>query len=139
MTTKTFKPASLILGFTAATTILTILSIIVRAKFDIRVLFNPTMIVYEIGFEAFLLILTAALTFFIAKRFNNFTLRMATITAFIFALSYMFISALFTFILYQYFDIFSFFISYFRSGINDGILFILMWLLFKQQKINEIP
>lgn len=135
--TNNFKPASLILGFTGAASVLNILTIVVRSKFDIRSILNPKVIIYEIGLEGLLLIASAALSYFISKRFNTFTLRTASISAFIFAFCYMLFSALLMFLMWQYFDWFKSFFAYFSSGIRDGILFMLMWILFTQGKIDE--
>jgi hypothetical protein len=137
MTTNNFRPASLIIGFTGAASVLNILNILVRSKFDIRALFNPNTLIFEIGLEGMLLIYCGALTYFVAKRFNNFTLQKVSISAFIFAATYMSLSSLLMLIMWQYFDVFKSFFGYFNSGIRDGILFMLMWILFKQGKIDE--
>ncbi len=137
MTTSNFRPASLIMGFTGAASVLNILNILVRSKFDIRALFNPTTLIYEVGLEGILLICCGALTYLVAKRFNDFTLQKVSISAFIFAVIYMILSSLLMLLMWQYFDVFKSFFAYFSSGIRDGILFMLMWILFKQGKIDE--
>lgn len=137
MTTSNFRPASLIMGFTGAASVLNILNILVRSKFDIRALFNPTTLIYEVGLEGILLICCGALTYLVAKRFNDFTLQKVSISAFVFAVIYMILSSLVMLLMWQYFDVFKSFFSYFNSGIRDGILFMLMWILFKQGKIDE--
>jgi hypothetical protein len=137
MTTSNFRPASLIMGFTGAASVLNILNILVRSKFDIRALFNPTTLIYEVGLEGILLICCGALTYLVAKRFNDFTLQKVSISAFVFAVIYMILSSLVMLLMWQYFDIFKSFFAYFSSGIRDGILFMLMWILFKQGKIDE--
>lgn len=137
MITTNFRPASLNMGFTGAASVLNILNILVRSKFDIRALFNPNTIIYEIGLEGLLLICCGALTYLIAKQFNNFTLQKVSISAFIFAAIYMILSSLLMLLMWQYFDLFKSFFTYFSSGIRDGILFMLMWILFKQGKIDD--
>jgi hypothetical protein len=137
MITTNFRPASLIMGFTGAASVLNILNILVRSKFDIRALFNPNTIIYEIGLEGLLLICCGTLTYLIAKQFNNFTLQKVSISAFIFAAIYMILSSLVMLLMWQYFDWFNSFFAYFSSGIRDGILFMLMWILFKQGKIDD--
>jgi cell shape-determining protein MreD len=125
------------MGFTGAASVLNILNILIRSKFDIRALFNPNTLIYEIGLEGMLLIGCGALTYFVAKHFKNFTLQKVSISAFIFAATYMILSSLVMLLMWQYFDVFKSFFAYFSSGIRDGILFMLMWILFKQGNINE--
>jgi hypothetical protein len=137
MNSTNFRPASLIMGFTGAASVLNILNILIRSKFDIRALFNPNTLIYEIGLEGMLLIGCGALTYFVAKHFKNFTLQKVSISAFIFAATYMILSSLVMLLMWQYFDVFKSFFAYFSSGIRDGILFMLMWILFKQGNINE--
>lgn len=138
MTTTNLRPASLIMGFTGAASVLNMLNILVRSKFDIRALFNPTTLIYEVGLEGILLICCGALTYFVAKHFNNFTLQKVSISAFIFAAIYMTLSSLVMLVMWQYFDVFKSFFAYFSGGIRDGILFMLMWILFKQGKIDDL-
>jgi hypothetical protein len=137
MTANNFRPAYLIIGFTGAASVLNILNILVRSKFDIRALFNPNTLIFEIGLEGMLLICCGVLTYLVTKRFNNFTLQKVSISAFIFATIYMTLSSLLMLLMWQYFDVFKSFFAYFSSGIRDGILFMLMWILYKQGKIDE--